>query len=231
MKRITVLTMLCCTLFCVCAIASGIGRERKLLFITSLSVADHTPPASTSVAVSGEVITHLDMPTVTADHDSNGQEKSVQMNKVQTVTDLTGKKQKLKLGNVNINNKEIFIPKDSSAEYAQVADGHYYYLRREGERRYTLYCDKGDKVGRFWIDKWYYYESCFKYGDRFYVILYHFDEYPRITIDDEYCILTVVDFTKGELRKLRRIENLEDYDACLYKDKIKEASSVCVKDI
>lgn len=59
------------------------------------------------------------------------------------VIDETGKRRKLKLGNVNLKNVEMSFPfMDYPTNYAQVVNNHYYFLRADGKGNYTIYRDK-----------------------------------------------------------------------------------------
>ena len=109
-----------------------------------------------------------------------------------------------------------------------MADDHFYYLRKEGDNCYVLYCDRGDIVGNFHLEEGYYFQGFCKYDSRFYVILYHPDSAEK---DRGFgnSLLAVVDFSTGNLRILRKIGNVTYYDPYFYKDKIKlyEDYDVC----
>lgn len=216
MKKVSVLTIFFCTLIFVC-IAASTGRNRE---------REESLPANPArgiftggiVAVSGETIIHMTEPVTVVDYDDRAQKKNSKNDEM--VIDETGQKRELKLGHVNAANKEILIQKPNSfVEYAQAADGHYYYLRKEGENCYTLYCDRSIRIGSFRIESGYYFQGCCKYNGWFYVILYHYT--AGSDIYDGYSVLTAADFTTGKLRTIRKIENVEDYEAYFYKDKIR----------
>lgn len=85
------------------------------------------------------------------------------------VTDASGNKQVLDISNVMEMNQEvdmkyIYYP----AEYAQVSDGHYYYMTY-ADRIYTIFMDHGTKIGNFSVKDGYVLEGCAKYKDKFYV--------------------------------------------------------------
>ena len=218
MRRVLVLTILCCTMLWACA-ASGNGDQGNNGSISGISTG--SPITNRAVTVSGEVIIYPNEPT--ADHGDDVSENNGKRAKIETVTDETGKKRKLNLGNINLTNKEILIQRSGDfVEYTQVADGHYYYLRQEGENCYVLYCDRGDMVGSFSIEKGYYFQAFCKYDNRFYVILYHQDsDSEESVIGYGDSVLAVVDFSTGKLRMLRKIHNVIYYVPYFYKNKIK----------
>lgn len=126
MRRVLVLTILCCTMLWACA-ASGNGDQGNNGSISGISTG--SPITNRAVTVSGEVIIYPNEPTV--DHGDDVSENNGKRAKIETVTDETGKKRKLNLGNINLTNKEILIQRSGDfVEYTQVADGHYYYLRK-----------------------------------------------------------------------------------------------------
>lgn len=88
------------------------------------------------------------------------------------VTDLCGKKRELSLSDGDIFKKD-YVGQGSfnyATEYSQVAaDNNYYYMRRMGETQYSIYKNRGDLVGTFYVDKGRNIDSCIKYGDTFYV--------------------------------------------------------------
>lgn len=66
------------------------------------------------------------------------------------VMDETGKKRRLKLGNINETDKASYlIVANPTGRFAQVVDGHYYYLESDGKRNYTIFRDKRIVVGKF----------------------------------------------------------------------------------
>ena len=217
MRRIILLPICCFILLCV-----GCSRQKdseEKVSVTAPAVAkDKTGSGG---AVSDAPVTAAGVMTGEAVKENN--KRTDKMNKVQTVIDITGKRRKLKLGAVDVNRKEVMIQKPDSFEgYAQVWDGHFYYLRKEGNNCYTFYRDQGEKVGSFGIDPWYYFQGCCKYGNDFYVVLYHCDTYIAGTerMHDESSFLCVVDFSARKLKQIRKIDNIEDYDTYLYDGEI-----------
>lgn len=70
------------------------------------------------------------------------------------VFDETGLKNELNLGKINVENGEIdFSYAGVTSLYSQVEEGHYYYLRSDGKRNYTIYRDKANKIGTFSLKK------------------------------------------------------------------------------
>lgn len=87
------------------------------------------------------------------------------------VVDETGKKHKLKLGKVNLNNAEMTFPLMTyPTNYSQVVKNHYYFLRADGRRNYTIYQDKGEIAGKFSLKRglvtWFVF-----YQNKFYAIV------------------------------------------------------------
>ena len=111
--------------------------------------------------------------TVTSDN--NSETKDYPM-----VIDETGKKWELKLGKINVgDSSEYFLTSTPTAVYSQISDGHYYYMRSNGKGKYTIYRDKGEKIGKFLIEEFSGAISYFlKYGEDFYGV-YDIDEYDE----------------------------------------------------
>lgn len=85
------------------------------------------------------------------------------------VTDISENKQVLKISHVMEMNQRVDMEYiNYPAEYAQVSDGHYYYMTY-GDKTYTIFMDHGKKVGNFCIKDGYVLEGCAKYKDKFYV--------------------------------------------------------------
>lgn len=92
MRRLMVSTILCCTLLWACA-ASGSDDKGKENSQSEVSTGSSV--TKSAVTVNGEVIIHETEPA--ADHGGRVREDDVKRAEVQTVTDETGKKRKLKL--------------------------------------------------------------------------------------------------------------------------------------
>lgn len=65
-----------------------------------------------------------------------------------TVKDISGTKRKLTMDSVKHIGTKL-EDYNYPSEYAQVVDGHYYYMRQIKSNRYTVYRDAGKKVGSF----------------------------------------------------------------------------------
>ena len=74
--------------------------------------------------------------------------------KIRFVTDETGQKQKLRLGDVNEKDTGVYFKncEDFVFRYSQVSDGHYYFMKINDNGKYTIYQDKGRIVGQFSLD-------------------------------------------------------------------------------
>lgn len=84
---------------------------------------------------------------------------------------------------------------NSSAEYSQVSDDHYYYVRKKDKNLYTLYRDKGEDVGDFNIPEGYQFRGCGRYNDQFYVFIM-----PEENLEGYK--LAVVDFSLNKTKDL-----------------------------
>lgn len=93
-----------------------------------------------------------------------------------TIQDMSGIDRQL---NIDVVNEEG-VRLDSigyAMEYSQVSDGHYYYLRKVGEKKssekYTIYQDAGEKVGSFWLrsdeNSWEFWGGIVQYQSKFYI--------------------------------------------------------------
>ncbi len=70
------------------------------------------------------------------------------------VVDETGKEHILKLDHMSMKYvKREFPCMRFPTNYSQVVNNHYYFLRADGKRNYTVYRDKGEKVGKFSLKK------------------------------------------------------------------------------
>jgi len=66
------------------------------------------------------------------------------------VVDETGKEHILKLGHMDMKDAGHEFPfMLYPTNYSEVVNNHYYFLRADGKRNYTVYRDKGEKVGKF----------------------------------------------------------------------------------
>ena len=123
------------------------------------------------------------------------------------ITDMTGRRRELNLGKVDT--RDIMIPLggfNSAAEYSQVAENHYYYLRKERKQTYTLYRDKGRKVVTFELEKRYGFLNCGICDNQFYLILTHNEAEDAGSANE----LAVVDFTSGKIQIIGRVPRFRD---------------------
>ena len=168
--------------------------------------------------------------------------------KVRFVTDETGQKQKLRLGDVNEKDAGVYFKgcEDFLSRYSQVSDGHYYFLKRNDDGDYMVYRDKGSIVGQFSIydgvskkygtDYDYSYVAGFvKYGTEFYALvnveygdLIEFDDYYWYKTDLAHVDLEtggieiICNLVSGDnMKYITRIDRTEDIVyLAFYKDKM-----------
>ena len=165
MRRIILFLTCCFILLCAgCSLREDSGKKDPL---TGAAVA--SGEAGSGGAVSNASVTAAGVVTGEALKEKDKKNKKKEKKTVRIVTDPTGKKRKLKMGKVNVKDEGIkFCAASLPSEYAQVYDGHYYYLRADGSN-YTIYRDKGHRVGQFSLKG-----ECVagfaKYGDGFYAL-------------------------------------------------------------
>lgn len=112
--------------------------------------------------------------------------------------------------NVSLKNREEYLSFFNYAtEYAQVSDGHYYYMRMSGKNKYTIYRDKGEKVGSFKTGKSKV-NGCVRYKSQFFLQLRERLQKKKMTK------LAVVDFSTSSVKIL-----------CEYNDEFKSRFSFC----
>ena len=129
-------------------------------------------------------------------------------NETQYVTDLTGERRMLKLGDINLSKKgEIFIQSNPTSCYSQVSEGHYFYMKSDGEGRYSVFRDKGELQGHFSIDGGSYVAYFTKQRKNFFAIL----AYEQENEDDNYASLKFqlvqVDLQKEKTTKLKELNS------------------------
>ena len=188
MKRILIFSFLCTILFFACA-----RSEKK----TGRNGGSFAAVSSTLISSSA----------VTEERETELKKKRYKKRKPWTITDMTGRKKVLNLGEVNT--KDSMIPMgnfDLAAEYSQVVGNHYYFLRKEGKRTYTLYCDRKEKVVTFELEKRYGFLNCGFFDGQFYLILTHNEDEDAESADE----LAVVDFTSGKIQMIGRVTPLQD---------------------
>ncbi len=222
MRRILLLLICCFILLC-----AGCSRQKdseEKVSVTAPAVTDGK--AGSGGAVSDAPVTAAGVMTGDAVTGKKEKNKKKEKKTVRIVTDPTGKKRKLKLGKVNIDNYGVkFCLASPPSDYAQVYDGHYYYLRSDGSGTYTIYCDKGKIVGQFSL-KIGYVGWFTKYGSDFYAIIYdqyiyktkkdwEAVEYPEIGIHEK---LAYIDLKKNEAVPLRDVKGF--WDCCLYENSL-----------
>lgn len=184
MKRTIVLCILCATLLCACFAAQN---EKK-----------HISGAADS-AVSGctvGVADTNDSDTAVSDAVEEKMGKKDGKEKPWIITDMTKKKRELNITKINTKDKGEWMGWiNSSAEYSQVSDDHYYYVRKKDKNLYTLYRDKGEDVGDFNIPEGYQFRGCGRYNDQFYVFIM-----PEENLEGYK--LAVVDFSLNKTKDL-----------------------------
>ncbi len=195
MKRIVVL-LICCFILLCAGCSQQENNEEKVSVTTPAVVKGETGSGG---AVSDAPVTAAGVMTGDAVTGKKEKNKKKEKKTVRIVTDPTGKKKKLKMGEVNIKNVGVkFCATSPPSVYAQVYDGHYYYLRVDGSN-YTIYRDKGHKVGQFSL-KDEYLVGFAKYGSDFYAITekkyiyktkkdWEAVEYPKIGYKDTVVII------------------------------------------
>ena len=205
MKKIVLYLFICSFMLCACNDTNGENEGEKA------AVNILTGPAVTvtgsAVTASGAAAEEEKLKEEFADKTNKRTQKKI----VKTVTDETGKQRKLKMEAVNEKKKGIYL---SSAawvtNYAQVQDGHYYYIRGNWDT-YKIYQDKCEKVEKFSLEDYSDWDSDYfldpvgmvRYGGKFY-ILFHYWDYDRT--DD---ILACVDLEKKNAVKI--CEMTEDH--------------------
>lgn len=147
---------------------------------------------------------------------NNQKEQEKEEGKYTEVVDVTGKSRQLKLGEVDVEDVGCeFSSLFFASDYSQVLDGHYYYLRTDGEGNYTVYRDKGNKVVSFAVGTDCYVENFVKYGERFYAFV-------REGYSDLVNTLVSIDAATGEVAEIKNMtEDTADNGLCgavIYRD-------------
>ncbi|MCH5266520.1 MAG: hypothetical protein J1F02_11510 [Lachnospiraceae bacterium] len=144
------------------------------------------------------------------------------------VIDETGKKRELKLGNVNEEDAGVYFSDVTwMTDYSQVIEGHYYYLRRSDSWTYTIYRDKGEKVGGFhlWEEDESSYDSLdddaeligfAKYGENFFALCGDAFRDKLAYVDlQEHDVKSICNITKSH----KRYDDILSSMSCnIYKD-------------
>ena len=88
-----------------------------------------------------------------------------------TVIDETGKNRKLRLGDLDEKNvASYFCIADPTGKFSQVDDGHYYYLKSDGKRNYSIFQDEEVLIGKFSLEQGFIH-SFVKCGTDYYAIV------------------------------------------------------------
>lgn len=164
MRRILLLLVFCFILLCAgCSPREESGKKDS---VTAPAVSDGETGSSAAVSDAPVAVAGVMMGET-----GIGKRKNKEKRTVRTITDPIGKKRKLKMGKINVKNAEIgFCGSNPTSDYLQIYEGHCYYLRSDGSRNYTIYRDRGYKVGGFSIQNGY--VDCFvKYGSVFYAVI------------------------------------------------------------
>lgn len=167
-----IIGLLLCTTLCSCGVEENKPEDiNEKQNKASNSLAFSANPEPTRRKIARKRATPSPAPTI----------KPIYRGKVTPgiVIDETGKERKLKLGNVNVkdvsvNAHNIWFP----TNYVQVANNHYYYLRTDGERNYTIYQDKGKKAGEFSLKKGMI-DEFILYNNKFYAVVKRYFEDER----------------------------------------------------
>lgn len=139
------------------------------------------------------------------------------------IIDPVGKERRLYLGNVNAKKKWIdFEAANPTTFYSQVEGDHYYYMRSDGKRNYTIYCDKGKTVSKFKLKSGYI-DSCVKYGSKFYMIWNR--NFLNIQENVEYVSperrFAILDIKKGKLEFIPDVKCDDPMEKChLYENQL-----------
>lgn len=188
LKRILILVFICIILLCACTHQEQMTDGNEGIF----SAVNETMISSSAV---------IEKATIEEKKDK------YKIDNPWIIKDMTGRKRVLNLGDVDI--KDIMIPMgnfDLAAEYSQVVGNHYYFLRKEGKRMYTLYCDRGQKIVTFELENRYSFLNCGIYDGQFYLILTHNEDVDAESAHE----LAVVDFTSGKVQMIGRVSPLQD---------------------
>lgn len=109
-----------------------------------------------------------------------------------TVVDDKGNSRKLTMGAVDTEDVGLYFQSAYYVtDYSQVSEGHYYYIRCKNGNEYTIYQDKGKKVGKFKLEYFDPY-AILRSGDHFYLLIQDYED-----IDEEK--IAYVDLQKGEV--------------------------------
>lgn len=189
MKRFIICTFLC-MLLCSCGTQTKNVSERtqQSNSVSNSAVALSESPFKTGIPI----VMNSPIPNINM---ANSGE-----NKLVFVTDMTGKKSKLKIGNVDVRDEGgvEFSQIRATAAYSQVVDNHYYFMRSDGKRNYTVYRDKGKKVGTFSLKNGFV-EYCALYNKKIFVLIRELSHDKKC---DESFNLVEIDLKKKRMREI-----------------------------
>lgn len=168
--------------------------------------------AGSGAAVSGGAVSSSAL-TIQTDADDtaipgqNGKSNKDSDKKIVTVTDETGEKRKLKLGDINASDMgSYFHDSNPTGRYAQVVDGHFYYLQSDGQRNYTIFRDNGNRVGDFSLERGYVSDFLTYRSNYYAIIVIENDMFSHIAGQSTF--LARIDLETKGIEKL--IKNLGD---------------------
>ena len=211
MKKVIFPLFISFIMLCACNATSGgdeSGNAGVTTSDTAVTASGSTVTATGSAVTASGVAAEEEKPKEESTNKTNKKAQKKKAKKiVRIVTDETGKQRKLKMETVNEKKKGIYL---SSAawvtNYAQVQDGHYYYIRGNWET-YTIYQDKGKKVGKFSLEDYIdtggdYYDplGVVRYKKKFYILFNYWD-----LEEDGHDILACVDLKKKKVLKIREL--------------------------
>lgn len=194
MKKVIILCI-CIFLLSACAAFGNNAGNDKLNTVTDSVV---TGSSLTGSAVTGSAVS---AGATTEKVEKKGKKK------ISYVIDETGARRKLELGEINTKDAGIGISDfdltPCIGNYSQVSDGHYYYMKSDGKHNYTIYRDKGDRIGRFSVDvdpdaSWNSLQDFAKYGSEYYAILRYEYKKGDTSSPDVKTYLAHVDLKKGK---------------------------------
>ena len=217
MKKVIFTLFICAVMLCACN-ASNEENESgnagvRILTGSAVTASDSTVTATGSAVTASGAAAETEK---SKEESANKTNKKAQKKKakkiVRIVTDETGEQRKLKMETVNEKKKGIYL---SSAEwvtnYAQVQDGHYYYIRGNWED-YTIYQDKGKKVGEFSLKDYintkgdYFLDplGVVRYKKKWYILFNYWDLEDEEDDDEEdgHDILACVDLKEKNAMKI-----------------------------
>ena len=144
------------------------------------------------------------------------------------VTDETGKKCVLKLAKLNEKDTGVYFREaDPTSVFGQIDNGHYYYLKSNGKRKYKICRDEDVFVGEFTLD--YGYISGFaKYQNDFYAFITI--EEGEAEVDTTRQALVRVDLKNKKVQSIiddyEKTENADSQDNYFWADHLYDYSAL-----